>query len=72
MRNNLCHSQSMSEKLQYELNVVFDHNSNLINEWLDTPIPRLNGGSPRSWLEADFKQEELFKVIQEMKSGDFT
>jgi len=32
MQNNLWHSQSMSEKLQYELNVVFDHNSNLINE----------------------------------------
>ncbi len=72
MQSNLWHSQSMSEKLQYEHNVVFDHNSNLINEWLDTPIPRLNGGCTRSWLEADFKQEELFKVLQEMKSGDFT
>ncbi|WP_430457909.1 hypothetical protein [Rheinheimera sp.] len=62
----------MSEKLHHELNLVFDHNLNRINEWLDTPIPRLNGECPRSWLEADFKQEELFQVLQEMKSGDFT
>lgn len=72
MQNNLWHSQSISEKLQHELNVVFDHNSNRINEWLDTAIPRLNGEFPRSWFETDFNQEELFKVLQEMKSGDFT
>lgn len=53
MQTNLWHSQSMPEKLQHELNLVFDHNVNRINEWLDTPIPRLNGECPRSWLEAD-------------------
>jgi hypothetical protein len=57
--------------LQHELIVVFDHNSIRINEWLDPPIPKLNGECPWSWLEADFKQKELFQVLQEMKSSDF-
>ncbi len=38
MQSNLWHSQPMSEKLRHELDVVFDHNTTRINEWLDTPI----------------------------------
>ena len=34
-----------------ELNIFFNYNLVLMNEWLDTPIPRLEGQCPREWLQ---------------------
>lgn len=57
-------------QLEQELNVTFNNNSAQINEWLDSPIPRLDGECPRSMLVTDEKREELFQVLQEMKHGE--
>lgn len=65
------HNQAYSKaQLEQELNAIFGNDTAKINEWLDTPIPRLDGQSPRSMLASDDKCAELFQVLQEMKFGD--
>lgn len=65
------HNQTCSElQLEHELNVIFNNDSAQINEWLDTPIPRLDGQCPRSLFATDEKRKELFQVLQEMHYGD--
>lgn len=67
MKNN----QTCSERqIEHELNVIFNNDAVQINEWLDTPIPRLDGQCPRSLLVTDEKREKLFHVLQEMKFGE--
>ena len=56
-------------KLEQELYIIFSNNSAQINEWLDIPIPRLDGECPRIMLDTVEKREELFQVLQEMKFG---
>ncbi|MDC9750953.1 antitoxin Xre/MbcA/ParS toxin-binding domain-containing protein [Proteus mirabilis] len=65
-RNEVC---SASE-LEQELNILFDNDKAQISEWLDTPIPRLDGQCPRILLVSQAKREELFLVLQEMKYGE--
>lgn len=65
------HNQACSKaQLEQELNAFFDNDTAKINEWLDTPIPRLGGQHPRSMLATDDKRAELFQVLEEMKFGD--
>ena len=65
------HNQVCSKaQLEQELNAFFGNDTAKINQWLDTPIPRLDGQSPRSMLTKDGKRAELFQVLQEMKFGD--
>ena len=65
------HNQACSKaQLEEEVNAFFGNDAAKINEWLDTPIPRLDGQSPRSMLATDDKCAELFQVLQEMKFGD--
>lgn len=66
LQNKAC-SKAQLEK---ELNALFGNDTAKINEWLDTPIPRLDGQSPRSMLATDDKCAELFQVLQEMQFGD--
>tara|TARA_R110002126_G_scaffold75469_18_gene188380 strand:- start:106 stop:315 length:210 start_codon:yes stop_codon:yes gene_type:complete len=64
-------SQTYSElQLEDELKVIFNNDSAQINEWLDMPIPRLDGRCPRSLLATEKKRKELFQVLQEMRFGD--
>lgn len=65
-QNEFC---SESE-LEQELNILFDNDEVQICDWLDTPIPRLDGQSPRGMLTTKEKRTELFQVLQEMKFGD--
>ncbi|HAW92975.1 MULTISPECIES: antitoxin Xre/MbcA/ParS toxin-binding domain-containing protein [unclassified Arsukibacterium] len=67
MQNNLTCSEL---QLEHELNVIFNNDKAQINEWLDTPIPRLSGQCPRSFLVTDEKRKELFLVLQQMKFGE--
>lgn len=53
-----------------ELNIFFNYNLVQMNEWLDTPIPRLEGQCPRILLLTDENRKELFQLLQEMKFGD--
>lgn len=57
-------------QLEDELNVIFNNNSAQINEWLDTPIPRLDGECPRSMFATGEKRAALLRVLLEMKFGD--
>ena len=67
MQNN----QTFSElQLEHELNVIFNNDTAQINEWLDTPIPRLSGKCPRSLLVTDEKREELLQVLKEITFGE--
>lgn len=67
MQNN----QTCSElQIEHELNVIFNNDTALINEWLDTPIPRLDGQCPRSMFATDETRAELLQVLKEMKFGD--
>lgn len=67
MQNNQTCSKL---QLDHELNVIFNNDIAQINEWLDTPIPRLDGQCPRSLLVIDEQREKLFQVLQEMKHGE--
>ena len=65
------HNQACSKaQLEQELNAFFGNDAAKINEWLDTPISRLDGQNPRSMLATDGKRAELFQVLEEMKFGD--
>ncbi|UPS63008.1 antitoxin Xre/MbcA/ParS toxin-binding domain-containing protein [Providencia rettgeri] len=65
------HNQAYSKaQLEQELNAFFGNDTAKINQWLDTPIPGLDGQYPRSMLAADDKRAELFQVLEEMKFGD--
>ncbi|KKO44793.1 hypothetical protein WG68_13185 [Arsukibacterium ikkense] len=67
MQNN----QTCSElQLEHELDVIFNNDIAQINEWLDTPIPRLDGQCPRSLLATAEKRDELIQVLHEMKLGE--
>lgn len=70
MKDKLTCSKMTLEKLEHELKVVFNNDLGQINQWLDTPIPRLDGECPRSLLKTDVKREKLFQVLQEMKFGE--
>lgn len=56
-------------QLEEELTVFFNNDIDLMNEWLDAPIPRLDGQCPRTLLLEE-KRSELFTVLQEMKFGE--
>lgn len=70
MQDSSLVSKVTLSKLQHELNVIFDSVPTQINEWLDTPLPRLAGKCPRRFLETNQKRELLFQVLQEMKHGE--
>jgi len=57
-------------QLEDELTVFFNNDLDLMNEWLDTLIPRLDGQRPRTLLFEEDKRRELFTVLQEMKFGE--
>ncbi|MDH0451048.1 antitoxin Xre/MbcA/ParS toxin-binding domain-containing protein [Shewanella sp. GD04112] len=72
-RNDVISQQNKAyskAQLEQELLTFFGNDTAKIKEWLDTPIPRLDGQSPRSMLTKDGKRAELFQVLQEMKFGD--
>lgn len=57
-------------QLEHELNMFFNNDKALLDEWLDTPIPRLDGQCPRSLLLTEEKHKELLTVLLEMKFGE--
>lgn len=57
-------------QLEHELNIFFNNDKALLDEWLDTPIPRLDGQCPRALLLAEEKRRTLFTLLQEMKFGE--
>lgn len=57
-------------QLEHELNMFFNNDKARLDEWLDTPIPRLDGQCPRDLLFTEEKRRELLTVLQEMKLGE--
>lgn len=57
-------------QIEHELNMFFNNDKAQLDEWLDTPIPRLNGQCPRTLLFTKEKRSELLTVLQEMKFGE--
>lgn len=65
------HNQACSKaQLEKELDALFGNDAAKINEWLDTPIPRLDGERPHNMFTTHEKRAKLFQVLQEMKFGD--
>ncbi|AGP82014.1 hypothetical protein I533_10220 [Alteromonas mediterranea MED64] len=58
------------EKLQQELRIFFDNDDATLNEWLDLPLPILNGEHPRNMLDSPERRQRLFQILGEMKFGE--
>jgi|GEM_PF-2296969 len=57
-------------QIEHELNMFFNNDKAQLDEWLDTPIPRLDHQCPRSLLLTEEKRKELLTVLLEMKFGE--
>lgn len=57
-------------QLEHELKMFFNNDNAQLDEWLDTPIPRFDGQSPRTFIFTEEKRRELLTVLQEMKFGE--
>lgn len=63
--------KNIPENILNELLDFFNNDLNMIEEWLDTPIIRLNNKKPIDYITTYDNQKELLKVLEEMKFGDF-
>lgn len=63
--------KDIPENILNELIEFFNNDLNMMEEWLNTPIRRLNNQKPIDFTEDLDKQKELLRVLQEMKYGDF-
>jgi len=57
-------------QLEHELNIFFNSDKAKLDEWFATPIPRLDGQCPRTFLFTEEKRRELLTVLEEMKFGE--
>lgn len=58
------------ENLQQELQVMFGDNESMMDEWIDSSIPILEGERPRDLFDSPERRQRLFQVLQEMKFGE--
>lgn len=58
------------EAVEQELDSFFDGDKELCQEWLNTPIPRLNGKLPSQLLSSNAGRTQVLQVLGEMKYGD--
>lgn len=63
--------KNIPENILNELIKFFNNDLNMMEEWLNTPIRRLNNQKPIDFTTDLDKQKELLKVLEEMKYGDF-
>jgi uncharacterized protein (DUF2384 family) len=57
--------------LWIELNDFFDNDSGMINEWLHTNIPALEGNKPEQLMDTSFGRQQVKLCLEAMKYGDF-
>lgn len=55
-----------------QINDVFMNQSDLIGEWLEQPIPSLNGRNPASLLHSLAGRKVLREQLNRLKHGDFS
>ena len=58
------------EKLQRELIEMFGSDEKIMNEWLDSPIPALDGERPQNLFDTPARRHRLYLVLQSMKYGE--
>lgn len=63
--------KNIPENILNELIKFFNNDLNMMEEWLNIPIRRLNNQKPIDFTTDLDKQKELLKVLEEMKYGDF-
>ena len=63
--------KKIPENILNELIKFFNNDLNIMEEWLNTPIRRLNNQKPIDFTTDLDKQKELLKVLEDMKYGDF-
>lgn len=63
--------KDIPENILNELIEFFNNDLNMMEEWLNTPISRLNNQKPIDFTVGLDNQKELLRVLQEMKYGDF-
>ncbi len=63
--------KNIPENILNELIKFFNNDLNMMEEWLNTPIRRLNNQKPIDFATDLDKQKELLKVLDDMKYGDF-
>jgi putative toxin-antitoxin system antitoxin component (TIGR02293 family) len=57
--------------LWVELSRFFSNESDMIAEWLNTPIPALENNRPEDLLDTSFGRQQVKLCLEAMKYGDF-
>jgi uncharacterized protein (DUF2384 family) len=57
-------------KLKQKLLDFFVHDSEMLNDWMNTPLPILEGACPASLLENDEGRGRINKILGHMKFGE--
>ncbi len=60
------------EQLEQELTCFFQRNSGMMNEWLNTPLPRLRGQCPINFLNSATGRERILSLLEDMKYGELS
>ena len=76
-RENLSRSQTeelngLTEQWQEVLFGLFKGDRELMGKWLDTPVPALDGSTPRSLLSTFAGRRVLEGYIQNIRYGDYS
>lgn len=58
--------------LEDALKDLFDGDKQLMDRWLETPVPVLEGKSPKTLLGTHGGREALSVYIQKLKRGDYS
>jgi uncharacterized protein (DUF2384 family) len=68
MREN--HNITTSDELVFELREFFANDEQLMNEWINTPLPILEGYRPFELFDSVEGREKLVHILGLMKHGD--
>ena len=64
------HNIITSDRLAIELREFFENDEQLMNEWINTPLPILEGQKPSELFGNVEGREKLMHVVGLMKHGD--
>lgn len=64
------HNITTSDELLLELREFFENDEHLINEWVNTPLPILEGQKPIELFETVAGRSKIMHVLGLMRNGD--
>jgi uncharacterized protein (DUF2384 family) len=75
VENMLNKEQSSNTKiyvaeLKQKLLDFFGHDREMLNDWMNTPLPILEGACPSSLVESDEGRARINKMLGNMKFGE--